>query len=383
MAKKITQMKDAPEPNQTQGSGLPVPFALEKLREMILTLYFQQVRTIGWMTNKPAVAWEIIGKPQDAHDNDLFSLDLDPEQLGLRYESIRKTHFAECIEKMYQFAYFGILDESGEQMEYESIYTWITSLLMDMKNSQMFYEMGSYSAASMTLDEAKKCFQVAELANARIVLEGGENFFISGFGSNNKDDDSIGYSGLTVRQMALLSGMEEMSIRAAANPKRANPLRTFSDEGRTRISIEAAKAWLQAKGRYVSITREWGTGEIDLVKRRFASVNELEEALDSRFQMLALRDQQRDVLVAQLSEAGIKVIKTIANKNGEIEIDRACLSNISLIHKLAEILELPSDLLTLRAREALAKEELASVERELRLLAESQKISPQEKNNDR
>lgn len=371
MAKQKIQLKDLIEPTQPQSGGLPAPFTLGKLQEMVLNLYFQQARTIGWMKGDAAIGWEIIGKPTDGYEGEFFDPDFDPEHLGLRYDAICNTNFAKCIENMYQYAYFGILDESGEQMDYESTYTWMTSILSDMKNSQMFYELETYG--SFSLDDAEKCFQVAELANARIVLEGGENFFYFGHSNkDNKDDDSTGFDGLTVRQMALLSGMEEMSIRAAANPKRANPLPTYSEDGRTRISIESAKAWLQAKGRYVAIKRQWGTGELDLAKRKFSTVDELAATLDARFQMLVLRDQQEEGLTALLSGLGIKTVKSTYEAKNYLAIDAGCISNGSLIAKLAEILELPADLLALRAREALARDELASVDRELRILAEAQ-----------
>lgn len=379
MAKQKIQLKDSPEPTQPQDGGLTAPFTLEKLQQMILTLYFQQVRMIVTMSSQAAediaIGWKIIGKPTDGYEGELFDPDSGPEHLGLRYDAIRNTAFAECIERMYQFAYFGILDESVEQMEWDGIYTYITSILSDMKNSQFFNEWEGNG--SMALDDAEKCFQVAELANARTFLEGGENFFH--FRRNfkdNKDDDSTGYNGLTVRQMHLLSGMEEMSIRAAANPKRANPLPTYSEDGRTRISIEAAKAWLQAKGRYVAIKRQWGAGKIDLAKRKFSTVDELAATLNARFQMLVLRDQQEEGLIALLSGLGIKTVKSTYEAKNNLVINADYISNVSLLHKLAEILELPADLLALRAREALAKEEITSIERELRALTESQKTQP-------
>lgn len=375
MAKQKIQLKDLLEPTQSQSGVLPAPFTLDKLQEMILTLYLQQVRMIVTMSSQTAediaIGWRIIGKPTDGYESELFNVNLNPEQLGLRYDTICNTTFAECIERMYQFAYFGILDESVEQMEWDGIYTYITAILSDMKNSQFFNEWEGNGAYALA--EAMECFQVAELANARTVLEGGENFFHFGHNfKDNKDDDSTGYNGLTVRQMHLLSGMEEMSIRAAANPKRANPLPTYSEDGRTRISIEAAKTWLKSKGRYVPITRRWGAGDVDLAKRKFSSTEELVETLHARLLMLTERDQLGVSLINRLAEAEISVTKTIAGTKKTFKIDWSCISNFSLIPKLAEILELPADLLALRVREALARDELASVDRELRILVEAQ-----------
>lgn len=369
MAKQTTQMENIMKPTQIYNYGLPAPFDLEKLHEMILNLYFHQVRSMNSIVNEDTLR-KFMGMSEDGHQDNFFSPTYTPKELGLQYSTIRNTTFAECIEKMYQYAYFGILDESAQEMEYESDYTWVTALLSDMKNSRVFEEWESYG--SNVLNDAEMCLQVAELANARIVLEGGENFFY--FGSNGKEDDSTGFEGLTVRQMALLSGMEEMSIRAAANPKRANPLLTYSEDGRTRILIEVAKAWLQNKGRYVTITRQWGSEDIDLAKRTFSSAGELISMLNARCHMLVLRDHQENALLDKFAHAKIKVTTIDNATRTQYEIDSATIRDINLIRELAKIMEFPADILVLRAREALAKDELTSIERELRNLVESKNI---------
>jgi len=91
-----------------------------------------------------------------------------------------------------------------------------------------------------------RCRQVVDLANARNILEGGESYFPY-FSPNNMADSN---DGLVIRQMALLAAMEEMSIRAAANPKRANPLKTIVEGKNTVILIADARAWLESKGLY-------------------------------------------------------------------------------------------------------------------------------------
>lgn len=343
-------------------NNFPVPFTLDALRQDILFLFFQQVRTIGWMAGSDAV-WKLIDRKSDVDQNACFDPDTNPKDIEFEYAQISTTDFAKSIEQMYQYAYFGIQDESMESMDDESIHTWISAILSDMANSRV---AGVWEAYGVTaIDSAKRCLEVAELANARRVLEGAtDNFFF--FGETGKEDDSTGFESLTIRQMALLSGMEEMSVRAAANPKRAVPLPTYSDEGRTRIAIDAAKSWLISKDRYVPIKRTFSSGDIDLAKRRFKSLEDLVETIDARIHMISRRDNTDRNIAKLIFDAEIM-----------IEVEHGCSElNINLLRNdptkieiLATALEFDAKLLSIRLREALANEELNKVELELREIA--------------
>lgn len=197
------------------------------------------------------------------------------------------------------------------------------------------------------------------------MLEGGESFF-NGFrsGSVKDKDNAVGDDSLTVRQMALLSGMEEMSIRAAANRKRgAKALQTHIDDGGTRIAFDVAKTWLQSKERYVTITRYWSAGEVDLAKRRFTSPAALIDALNARREMIAARDGA-EILGNRLARLGIPVEQGVDRNFWNI--DEPNSHDESLMRNLAELLDLHADLLVLRIRETLAIQQLSQIERQLR-----------------
>lgn len=350
------------KPEAVQHSGFPIPFTLDSLREDIVTLYFQQVRTIGWMAGASAF-WKLIERKQDVDEYAIFNPDTSPENIGLDYSDISSTDFAKSIEVMYQYAYFGIQDESVEHLDHESIHMWVSAILSDMASSRVAEEWENYGA--IAFEPAKRCLEVAELANARRVLEGAkDNLFL--FSGKGRDDDGVGLESLTVRQMALLAGMEEMSIRAAANPKRANPLPTYSDEGRTRIAIDAAKTWLISKGRYVPIQRIFSAGDIDLSKRRFKSLNDFVETMDARIHMIRTRDKTDRPLADRLINSGLLT----EVKNGLSEFNVEALKNPAKLSVLAEALEFDPQLLSISVREALANEELSRVERERREISQ-------------
>lgn len=343
--------------------SFPVPFTLDAFRKDIVEVYFHYVRTIGWMTDEKT-AWAITGVSVPCEAHAFFSPEYTAADLGLSFDSIRNTPFASTLERLYEFAYFGRVDASAEAMEYESTHTWLAAIVCDADNGLVANEWDSYGLNISV--STRNCSMVMELANARNVLEGGESFFYY-FGSPQVRSEHSHVS-LTIRQMALLSGMEEMSIRAAANPQRANPLQTHSADGGTRVAIDVAKAWLKAKGRYVPIQPYRSAGEVDLVKRGFIDTWQIYDVLDARYQMRVDHDGL-EVVCDRLEKLGVSLGKGLNGTHMELEED-AILSE-SFMRPLAEYLELPVDLFVLRCKEVLAKQQLIRVEREIRELADS------------
>jgi hypothetical protein len=344
---------------ETNTSGFPVPFTLDEFRKDIVEVFFQHVRTIAWITD-PKTAWKITGLDASGEMNDILSPERSGSELGLTYEQIRTTPFASALEHMYGFAFFGRRDASAESMEYESYYMWLADLVCDAMYGNVSMQWDSYGLD--ITDRASRCVLVVETANARNVLEGGEAF--SYFSNGPARGDSVGFDGsLTIRQMALLSGMEEMSIRSAANPKRANPLKTHTEDGGTRVNIEVAKEWLQSKGRYVPITLFYSASDVDLTKRRFSDFQEIWFALNARFLMIAGRDGETNI-EANLAEIGLEVKSGFSGRY--LDIDDSSYANDQMVRSLAQTLELPADLLVLRCKELVTSQQLADIEKQLR-----------------
>ena len=100
-----------------------------------------------------------------------------------------------------------------------------------------------------------------------------------------------------------------------------------------------------------------------MAKRRFANVRALIDALAARREMIAARDGAQ-ALNDRLAKLGVAVEKE-ADRN-YWNIDEHHLHDESLMRSLAQLLDLPSDLLALRAREVLAIKQLSEIERQLR-----------------
>lgn len=338
---------------------------LEQFRMDVLEVFLFHVRAIAFMTaddkGEAKAAWALTGAPQLRDAVDLFSPDREAADLGLTYDHIRSSKLAKVLESLYQFGYLGRLDTSlPDPMESGTIYSWITSLVADAARGSVHDEWDGFGGDR---GGAERCYLATEIANARSVLEGNEPFHF--FGRPDKDkDDSVAYGALTVRQLALLAGMEEMSIRAAANPKRTTPLKTYNDQGRTRIALDVAKSWLESKGRYLPIVQVNSTAAVDLTKQRFGSIHAFRNMVDEQYERLLSDEKTATRAANKLKAAGLiwKHGQVWRPGSPDLEPDFADEGTASA---LANVLDLPADLLILRAREAIATEHLARTQRQL------------------
>lgn len=366
--------KTSVENNPEQVSAFPVPFLIESFRNDIMDVLLHYVRTVGRVTScgneeKNHLLWSLIGMQPSESIFKLYNPELNAIDLGMRYENIKESTLAQYMERLYEFAFYGRKDPSAEDMEYESTYMWVTDLVMDALQSHITEEWDSYGG--IIKKPAAHCALVAETANARCILEYGKYF---SYYSGGKDGNQLPEEGsLTIRQMALLSGMEEMSIRSAANPKRANRLKTYtSDKGGTRVTRDEAKEWLKLKGRYVPVTTYSSSAELNLVKQKFSRYLDLESALDTRAIVLASRIGE-DEIKNKLEELGVRNHPKFSFENNFIAMNAENFTNETLIKKIAELLELPQDLLVLRCKQTAANEQLSVIERQLQDAVQSAK----------
>jgi len=362
--------KDALDANSSFAQKLAGKYPIEIIRDDIATVLGHYIRTtaraIG--TDDFHYVWRMPQIDVSIETGDLFNPDRTAADIGLTYEQIRHTDLARYMEALYNFAVHARLDASVESMTYESMYMWIADLLMDAAEGHTAEQWDSYigGGGAFIIESANRCLQVAELANARHILENGEGF--SYFSRRRGKKESNDLDCLTVGQLALLADMEEMSVRAAANPKRATPLQTYTTTEGTRIARDVAKAWLQEKGRYIPVARYWSAGDVDLQNRRFKDPHDLLRALDQRRKALIAR-LETDTLDAALLDAGVQ-LETFAGERYLASEVMALFDDAACMTTLAGLLELPAPWLVLRAREATTLARLAEVERELKVLSQ-------------
>jgi len=343
--------------NQSGGNFLsPVP--LDEFKQDIADVFLFYVRTIVWMVDADA-AWSLTKLP--AADQPRFSL-MDPQyragDLGIGFDCVAHIPLARVLISLYDYAYLGRQNMTMGHMEDETEYTWITAMLVDASAGDVSNEWDAIG--SPCRKSAAKCLQIAQLANARAILEGDEGFYVFRDGRGVVDG---GWAELSIKQLALLAGMEEMSVRAAANPKRPAPLETTHERGTTSISPEVAKKWLRSKGRYIPVTRHWGNTAINLSERGFGNVVELLDLLGDMYRNLQ-GSAEFATATAQLSAIGLKPCGTPLAPSIEISVEQ--LRRPEVQQGLSAIFSLDCELFALRVQEVLATEELKRIGRAIR-----------------
>lgn len=348
------EMENAPQ-------GFQPPFDRGQLQADVGTVLLTCARAARWVfqrsdsdINEPLL--RLLGYPLAGEQPNLNYPEIDWQSGGFQYDMVATTAMAESMETLYDLAYLGHVDADVSDLNSESMASWISRVVMDLRRSEFVTEWNEYSKCE---DSIQRCLQVFETAQARLVLEGIEvdDRFMDWHGPDTE--------GLSIRQMSLLSGMTEASLRTLASPKRKNPLKTQSDGKNTFVTVEDAKAWLVARGRYVPIKHTSRGGRLDLKRRRFGSIDELLSALDQRVQFL-LAEPQADEVRTML--AAISPTMLVAGGRPHLRLDEASTENTELMAKIGEALGLSGTLLGLRAAETRSLEQLRAVERQIQSL---------------
>lgn len=342
-----------------------VPFTLEQFRKDILSLYLLHVNLIRSIANQEATL-RFLDKSSTEVYIEFEDAAAVAAELDFTYVDIQHSDLARSLESMYRYAYHGELDHTVEELGPGGYHIAIAAIVKDMAESSFmkfcfWSDVDRENTVKGIKDSVENCLRTVELANARLTLEGQARFF--NFDGKDEDFDNLigggttdmpqgGYgAALTIRQLALLSGMGEMSIRTLANPKRANQIPTENRSGRTLVSIDAAKAWLKDRGRYVPIRRGMDGATNELMIRRFFSTKDLFSTVIAR--LTAFYDTTR-----------LTMFQELGDRFGVTTEDKTAYGNPEFLRELADILDFPPQLFALRVKEALLNDELAAVRRQ-------------------
>lgn len=293
-----------------------------------------------------------------------------PDDIGLTFADIDHLAIVVSLLQLYDYGVNGILDTSvgGDFDTCDGYENQVARILYDLDHSTFLDEWGNYGAYRNAI-AVKKCAYVYELANARLMLEGStEGFFL--------DDREEGF--LSVRQLALLSGMTEASIRTLASRSKKeqvsatgggnSQLITTNDGKNTSIDINDAKEWLKAKGRYVPIINKRKRGVVDFTTHRHASTRDIEDAIFDRIEYLKKQGDEESVN-SRIESAGIvRVLQEVSPGTGIVRpsLGEDQLLNTELMHRLGAALEMPANMFALRAAEAVMQDRLHSIEKQLK-----------------
>jgi hypothetical protein len=374
-------IKTEPSMNETS-TGFPVLFTKDEFKKSIVEAVFALANQTYFTFMKPSGSsfsnfgeqiWALLSdKPYGG--STFANPGTTPEHIDLTFSDIERLSIVETLIVLYDYGVHGILETSGGRIDYYDGYeNQVARIFYDLDRSTFLQEWGNYGAYSNAV-AVERCLYVCELANARLMLEGSdEGFFL--------EDREEGF--LSIRQMALLSGMTEASIRTLASRSRKSQLDATSDSNsqlvttndgkNTSIDINDAKAWLKAKGRYVPITAKRTKGEVDFTSRKFTSIDDIEDAISDRLEFLGGQHGEEE-MNARTTKAGVVwVIKEIVPgvPLSRAHIGEEQLLNNDLMRRLADVLELPSEMFALRAAEAVMQERLRAIEKQLKQMQQT------------
>jgi len=349
-------------------TGFVPLFAKSELESAILdTLVVLTARSGFVCVTSPeamAASWALMSSQVLEDPMALADPDMDAGELDLRYSSVQHLPIAQVLMQAYDYGMSGMLDVTGLHMDdSDGDFNWISRIVYDLRHSTFLTDWVAYKdapAADKVNQAVERCLITLELANARLMLEGGSEGFFLGV-----QDPGV----LTIRQMALLSGMSEASVRTLANPKRPNHLVTTKDGANTVVEIGEAKKWLKTKGRYLPVRKINMNGAGSLTDRKFADIEELEAAIQNRIEFLAAQRGAEDIRQV-LRDTGVQWTNmpfistspnwTVPRLGDEQFLDRA------LMQRLATALEVSPDTFPLRAAETVLHQRLRLIEHELK-----------------
>lgn len=342
-------------------SNFQLPCNRDQLRQDILQIFWHHLRTTTLFVAEEKL-WPLLSSSAsgESYSHGLWSLDEGPASFGVGFSQVADTMFARCLEMQFDFAYRGVLTNQGPRMELDGDHTWVALYLQDLVDSFVVEEVDAYDSPELK-PAIKRCYEASGLANARLALEDREIFCY--FSSPKSGEGEWATSdGLTIRQIAMLSSMEEMSVRTAVSRKGPNQLPTFKQNGRTLVRSEDARAWLKAKGRYLPITREWSGQHLRLEKTKFANLSEFDDALQEHVLYLG-------GVAGTAPEEFRARLRSINEAHGHGAVfnvmSYAQVEDAKLITAIADALSLPPQLLLLRAQQARLSNELQQLDWEI------------------
>lgn len=340
--------------------AVALPFSREQLHQDILNILVFEMRKLRQITFThaafPKLNLPILGSIQ------FWDAAMTPENFGLHYDQVQDLDLALTLEDQFDYGFYAVDARRSDPLKADTKHTLIGAYLVDLARSAFVNEWDGEGHAGL-IDGIKRCLFTSELANARVALEGGEPFYHFAGASSSKDEDSGSAGELSIRQVAMLAGMEEMSLRSAISRKTQPTLEIHKDDRRTYIEAATAAEWLRAKGRYMAVITGRGAAELDLATTRFDSSTQLRAMLQDRLIFIG-----GQVIPPHATETQTAALLARFNAMAPSELTHEELSNAELMRDVARLLSLPEDLLVVRAREAVLRTEIAQRDFELKQL---------------
>lgn len=163
-------------------------------------------------------------------------------------QAITKSPIWEAASEMYDYGVMGAPSgDLGPKARINGIHAHTEMFLRAIDTPQMKFYLGESDNTFPRL-----AMLAVQSAVARTVLDDGDRY--TDFGAHEHGIREGDYGYLTIFEVALLANMDERSVRNAANPKLADPLKTEQKGKRSLVSPEAARHWLAGRKGFIPTT---------------------------------------------------------------------------------------------------------------------------------
>lgn len=146
----------------------------------------------------------------------------------------------QAMSEMYDYGVLGIPSRDLAGGRIAGRHAQVEMFLRAMNTMAMQIYLHAYENTPPRL-----AMHTAEIAVARMVLDGGERYAEYGTDIHGAGKGDWGY--LTLAEVALLANMDERSVRNAANPKLTDHLKTEQVGKRSLVSPDEARRWLAGR----------------------------------------------------------------------------------------------------------------------------------------
>lgn len=321
-----------------------IKFSREEMHAELRMALYQTLRSIAFLSREK-IALRLIGTTDKATHGQGANWLLSPESAPEDFDfDPKEWEIVETMDRLYDYAINGEARVPLHQMADETEYTFAAAYIYDFANAHLIDDINNGEGPNV-----QKCLHVAQLGAARVALDGGERYFHFGRPTS--------FTGLSIREVALLAGMEESSVRNASVKGKAGALKTFQDDGNTLVTCEDALEWLKGRKGFVPTSYRDKLGEIDLTVHSFASLHEIDDYMDARLKALGLKPEN----VARRMKTSHKAAKIFFGLYFAEEGSRDPLA----LERLANLLAVSTEVFVLRVQEAANQDEARKIRKAL------------------
>lgn len=217
------------------------PFTKAEMMEEFREIVFQVARSTSF-SFRPQAAYRLLfnEEPSSTEESwDIYNPEHTAERFGKDFD-LKQISAYQAVEQFYDYGLLGIRNMLPLEDGCANEWTFAYGLIWDAANSFLIADITNGDGVT-----TMKCLHAARAFFARHILDGQKRTILP------ENEESDPEDMLTIREVAILSGLDERTVRNATNRNAANRLETATIESSIYIPRESARAWLNTKRGFI------------------------------------------------------------------------------------------------------------------------------------